>query len=160
MKSYGNSAKLYSSSKVTKPTRFQPKLQLQLHQLLSEFSITSTRVTPANAYNLSAARRYASFTDEPTVFMTRVDIKAMLRCDKKNASLSIACLNLKPLYLAEIATKPYPLEVFCFQKFDGHRGNTREHDVHFYDSTCPHSFRSMPPGVLKIFQGPCIYLIR
>lgn len=55
-------------------------------------------VTFANADNLLTARQPTSLVEEPTVFMTRAKVKAVLRREKEKASLIIACLNLKPSY--------------------------------------------------------------
>lgn len=47
--------------------------------------------------------------EEPTVFMTCLDIQAMLRRKKEKASISLVCLDLKPPYLAEVARNLIPL---------------------------------------------------
>lgn len=41
--------------------------------------------------------------------MTRSEVEAMLRKQKEKASPSSVYLDLKPLYLVEVATKPVPL---------------------------------------------------
>lgn len=70
-------------------------------------------------------------TEEPTIFMTRSDVEAMLRREKEMASVSSICLDLEPPY--SVVTNPYPVGFVTSQcqKFDRRRGNTREHVVHF-----------------------------
>lgn len=59
---------------------------------------------PANADNLFAAgRRLASMGKEPTVFMTRSELETRLRREKKKASIALVCLDLKRLYVVEVA---------------------------------------------------------
>lgn len=55
-------------------------------------------VTLTNADNLSTTRQPASLAEEPIVFMTRVEVDAILRGEKEKASSTATCLNLKPPY--------------------------------------------------------------
>lgn len=50
-------------------------------------------------------------------------------------------LDVKPLYPAKVASKPFLVEFVApqFQKLDGKRGDTREHVVHFLDYIGAHS---------------------
>lgn len=54
---------------------------------------------------------------------------------EKTFVLSI-CLDLKLSYATEVTAKPYPIGyvIAQFQKFEGRRGNAREHVVRFLDS--------------------------
>lgn len=50
----------------------------------------------------------------------------MLQREKEKAFLSTTFLDLMPSYPAELAAKPYPLDVVPeFQKFAGRKGNTK-----------------------------------
>lgn len=54
--------------------------------------------------NVSPAdMRPASIDEEPTIFMTRLEVEAMLRKDKERY------MGLKPPYIAGVATKPHPV---------------------------------------------------
>lgn len=54
--------------------------------------------------------------EEPTVFMTRSKVDAMLRREKEKRSISTFCMYLKPPYATEVATKPY-LVAYVTQQF-------------------------------------------
>lgn len=58
--------------------------------------------------------------EEPTIFMTYLDVEAMLKREKEKASEVSSSLELRPPYSAEVASKPYPTEyiVSMFRKFD------------------------------------------
>lgn len=58
-------------------------------------------VTLVNIDNLSAARRSTSLVEEPTVFMARAKVQALLRREKEKDS-TVTCLNLRPPYSTEI----------------------------------------------------------
>lgn len=64
-------------------------------------------VTPANINNLFiTARQLVSAIEEPVAFMTRSEIEAILRREKEKASVSSICLDVKPSYAVEFASKP------------------------------------------------------
>lgn len=63
---------------------------------------------PNNADDFSTARRPTSVVEDPTMSITRVEIEARLKKEKKKASTSLVPLNQKPPYLDEVAAKPYP----------------------------------------------------
>lgn len=47
--------------------------------------------------------------EEPTIFVTRAELEAMIRQEKEKASSTVACLSLKPPYPASIVVTPYPV---------------------------------------------------
>lgn len=67
-------------------------------------------VTPTNIDNVSAAQRPASFSQEPTVFMTKTEIKAMFKRKTERASTTSTCLDLKPPYPDKVAIKQFASE--------------------------------------------------
>lgn len=69
-------------------------------------------------------------TEEPPIFIICSVVEVMLRIEGK-AYVSSVCFDLKLSYSVEVAAKPYSVgyTVPQFQKFDGPRGNTREHVV-------------------------------
>lgn len=68
-------------------------------------------VTPANA--LFIARRPASLVEEPTVFITRTKVEPMLKKEKEKVSVTLACIDLNPPYLTEIAANLIPRGTRC-----------------------------------------------
>lgn len=70
------------------------------------------------------------------MFMTRTEVKAMLRRAKEKASMTTACLDLKPSYTTEIAATTYPsgYPIPKFQRSYSRQSNTREYVVCFIDS--------------------------
>lgn len=85
------------------------------------------RVTPANADNLFTVRRPTSLAKEQTVFMTcsKVEVVAMLKKEKQQASASSTFLDMKPPYSVKEVSRPYSTEYIVpnFQKFDSYKGN-------------------------------------
>lgn len=65
-------------------------------------------VMPVNADNLLTARRSASVTEDPSTFMTRVEVQAMLQRKKVKTSVASICLDLKHAYTAKARSKTYP----------------------------------------------------
>lgn len=59
--------------------------------------------------NLSVGQRPAYVAKEPTIFDTRAEVEALVLREKEKTSSTTACLNLRPPYLALIATTPYPV---------------------------------------------------
>lgn len=84
-----------------------------------------------NADNVSVVKQLASVTEEPSAFMTNVEVKAMLRKENETA---LICLDLKPPYFAKA---PAGCIEPTFQRFDGWNGSTQEHVVRFLDSKGP-----------------------
>lgn len=60
----------------------------------------------SNADKLSVARPLAHMVEEPTIFVTRVEVDALARRQKEKASSPAVCLSLGPPYLVSTATKP------------------------------------------------------
>lgn len=60
---------------------------------------------PANDENLSAARRPASLSEEPAVFLTKIEIQAIIKQGRERASTASASLDLKPHYPNKVAAK-------------------------------------------------------
>lgn len=63
--------------------------------------------TPAKVNNLFAVRWPSSVAEELTIFMTRLEVEAILR-QKEKASTSSVCVDFKPPFSIEVAIKPYP----------------------------------------------------
>lgn len=72
-------------------------------------------------------RRLASIVREPITILTRSKVKATFK--KEKASSSSVLLELMLPYLDVVAVKPYPFryKVPKFQKFDGRKGDSKEH---------------------------------
>lgn len=120
-------------------------------------------VTPAtNADNLAAAgKQPASATEELTAFMTRYEVKPMLKEEKENVSAYIISL-LNPSYPAEITMKPYPIGYVApqFQKFNGRRGKTHEHVVCFHVPIRAHCYdQTLCSGVFSKSNYSCIHVV-
>lgn len=60
---------------------------------------------------ISLLRRPTSVAEDPTIFMTKAKVEAMLKKEKEKLSASFT--DLKPLYSTELAAKCYPLEYKC-----------------------------------------------
>lgn len=76
------------------------------NRLSSPYQWTYVGVTHDNADNLFAARRPTCVAHEPTVFMTKAEVEAMLKKEKEKATASF--IDLKPPYFAEVIVKRYP----------------------------------------------------
>lgn len=74
------------------PARLSAPVPLGLEPNLKELA---PGFTP-NIDNLSAARSPASMAKEPTIFVTWVEIEALVRRDREKTSLAVACLSLRP----------------------------------------------------------------
>lgn len=73
--------------------------------------------------------------EEPTIFFIRAEVEAPVQPQKAKASSTTVCLSLRPPYLASITAKPYLVGYIVpnFQKFEGCKGNSREHIARFID---------------------------
>lgn len=100
------------------------------------------RATP-NADKLSVARRLISAAKEHTIFVTKAKVQALVQQEKEEVSCITRYLSLMPPYPASTAAKPYPVgyTVPNFHKFDGRKGNTREHVFRFIKVMGPFSQR-------------------
>lgn len=84
----------------------QAKVPMLVVEPMTDEPVQGATVT--NGDNLSAAgRRPVSVAEEPTVFMTRSKVDAMLRRDKEKRPVSTICMYLKSPYVAKVATKLY-----------------------------------------------------
>lgn len=101
-------------------------LQHLLHPYWANFWWAS--VTPSNADNLSAARCPVSLAKEPIVFLTRVEVEAILKWEKETAS---------PAFVTCWDSYPSGYSITMLQKFDCCWGNTRENVVRSIDSMGP-----------------------
>lgn len=92
-------------------------------------------VTPVNVDNLSTTRQPAGMAEEPTIFMSCFVLDTMLQKEKERASVSFFSLDLKATLPFEVAAKPYPskYKVPKFQKYNGWKGNKKDHIVRFLD---------------------------
>lgn len=68
------------------------------------------------------------------MLLTRSNMGTMFK--KEKASSSSVSLKLMLPYLMEVAVTPYPFgyKVLKFQKFDGRKGDSKEHVASFLDS--------------------------
>ena len=59
----------------------------------------------------------------------------MLKSEAEKASKIVAAVDFQPPYPASILSKPYPKDYTNprFKKFDGKKGNAREHVIGFLD---------------------------
>ena len=59
----------------------------------------------------------------------------MLRTEVEKANKIVTAMDFQPLYTASILSKPYPKNYTNpqFKKFDGKKGNAREHVISFLD---------------------------
>lgn len=75
----------------------------------------------------------------------------MLRIEKIMPLYHLNCFDLKPPYTIAIAVESYSVgySTLEFQKFDGRRGNTREHVVSFPPGSLCQRGGSMHDRVLK-----------
>lgn len=69
-------------------------------------------VTPGNADNLSIARWSASVAKELSIFITYVEVEAMLKKERENFCCS-CFLDLKAPYSAELAATLIPQNTKC-----------------------------------------------
>lgn len=94
-------------------------------------------ITPGNAHKLSIARRATTVSEKPTVLWP--ERNRGYAEGRKGRGLYIFH-RPKTTYLTDVTAKPYPSEykVPKFQKFDGQKGNTKEHVVSFLDFMGPH----------------------
>lgn len=67
--------------------------------------------------------------------MTKVEVEAMFEREHKRISTASASLDVKLPHSNKVTAKQFLIEykVLKFEKFDGHKGNTREHVAHFLD---------------------------
>lgn len=85
--------------------------------------------TPANADISSAMKRPIALAEEPSQYFTKAEVEAMLKKERERAATAPTVLDLKPPYPEKVLEKDFPAEykVPKFQKFDGRKGNTKEH---------------------------------
>lgn len=92
--------------------------------------------TTANADNSSIAKRPTTQLEESSQYFTKTKIETMFKKERDRATTAPKTLHLKPPYPEKVAEKDFSAEykVPKFQKFDGHKGNRKEHVSRFLDS--------------------------
>lgn len=93
------------------------------------------RNAPANGDNSSVAKRPTSQPEEGSHYFTKTKIEAMFKKDRDRATTTPKAMDLKPPYPEKVLKKDFPTDykVPKFQKFDGRKGNTKEHVSRFLD---------------------------
>lgn len=93
-------------------------------------------VTVAKADNSSTAKRPATQPKELSLYLTKAKIEAMFQKGTRPAAIAPKNLDLKPSYSDKVAEKDFSTKykVSKFQKFDGRKGNIKEHVARFLDS--------------------------
>lgn len=88
---------------------------------------------PINSDDLLATKSSVDMDLKLVTLLTHSEIEVLLKKEKVSSSLEY--VGLMSPYLDEITTKPYRSEykVLKFQKFDGQKGDSKEHVACFVD---------------------------
>lgn len=81
-------------------------------------------------YLSAVGNRPVTAAEETMVFMTTSEVEVMLKKERRNLNI-FDFSRSEPPHAAKVAVKPYPVAYALHSKFDGRRGNTREHVVRF-----------------------------
>lgn len=81
-------------------------------------------------------KRPTAQAEEPSQYFTKTEVEAMFKKERERATTAQKALDLKPPYPEKVLEKDFSAEykVSKFQKFDGRKGNTKEHVSRFLDS--------------------------
>lgn len=120
---------LFSSSPMTRWIKFRFMLLHLVHSLSSQFLISQFRGSPYKCWQSLSGKTFSKFSRGANCFHDRTKVESMLSREKEKPPRPP--LIISQATLTEIPAKPYPsgYSVSKFQKFDGHRDNSKEHVV-------------------------------
>lgn len=74
--------------------------------------------------------------EEPYFYLTKAEIEVIFKKERYRDAAAPKALDLKPPYSDKVVEKEFAAEykILKFQKFDGRKGNTKEHVARFLDS--------------------------